>query len=127
MYGATLFWPGVGSGTSDVRSRRRPKKWWLRNTDKKFIPKHICCLIQIVCNTTGFVFFLESGNILNILGEAPAAPVEHPGAGVLPAGAPPRLCQDPGGGHQLQVQGLRGIRQGSDGGLRHAGSLFCTG
>ena len=30
------FLPGASSGTSDVRSRSRPKKWWLRNTGHRW-------------------------------------------------------------------------------------------
>ncbi len=65
--------------------------------------------------------------VLNYLGAAAVAPMEHAGPGVLPAETVPRLREDPGGGHQLQVQGLRGLRQGSDGRLRHPRCLLCSG
>jgi hypothetical protein len=64
---------------------------------------------------------------LNYLGAAAVASVEHAGPGILPAETVPRLREDPGGGHQLQVQGLRGLRQGSDGRLRHPRCLLCSG
>ena len=39
-----LFGAGVGSGTLDIRSRSRPKRWRLRNTGKK-PSKYLPCLI----------------------------------------------------------------------------------
>jgi hypothetical protein len=53
--------------------------------------------------------------------------MEHAGPGILPAETVPRLREDPGGGHQLQVQGLRGLRQGPDGRLRHPRRILCSG